>query len=363
MKMNLCLLPGDGIGPEVIMQARKVIKAIAKRFDHDVQFEEGFIGGSAIDINGHPLPEETIQKCNSADAVVLGAIGGPKWDGLGHDKKPEKGLLGIRKELKLFANLRPAFILKPLKQASYLREDIVEDGVNLLVVRELTGGIYYGEPRGIHKELKQRVAINTMKYDENEIRQIAEVAFQIAQQRKKNLCSVDKANILEVSHLWREIVNEVSQEFRDVKLSHMYVDNAAMQLVRDPRQFDVIVTSNLFGDIISDEAAIITGSIGMLPSASLRKDKKGIYEPVHGSAPDIAGKNIANPLGSILSVMMMFEYTFNLETEAKVIKDSIEYVLSKGYRTKDILQKNTTVIGCEEMGNKIVNRIMEIPIQ
>ncbi len=357
MRINLCLLPGDGIGPEIIPEATKVLERIAARFGHELYFAEALIGGIAIDTTGSPLPDETVEKCHEADAVLLGAVGGPKWDDLPSHIRPEKGLLGIRKALKLFANLRPATMFKELSQACFLRPDIVERGMDVLVVRELTGGIYFGEPRGRETVNGERTGLNTMVYTESEVRRIARVAFEAAMKRKRRLCSVDKANVLDVSQLWREVVIETAKEYPDVELSHMYVDNAAMQLVRDPSQFDVIVTGNLFGDILSDEASVITGSIGMLPSASLGEGRPGLYEPIHGSAPDIAGHNKANPLATILSTAMMLRYSFNLEEEATVIENAVKKVLQQGYRTGDIMEPDKRHTSCTKMGDLVASHI------
>ncbi len=357
MRINLCLLPGDGIGPEIMPQAVKVLERIAARFDHELFFAEALIGGAAIDATDNPLPEETLDKCRDADAVLLGAVGGYKWDDLPAHKRPEKGLLGLRKTLKLFANLRPAHMFKELAHACYLRPDIVERGIDILVVRELTGGVYFGEPRGRELLDGERVALNTMVYSESEIRRIARVAFEAALKRRKKVCSVDKANVLEVSQLWREVVIETAREFPDVELSHMYVDNAAMQLVRDPSQFDVIVTGNLFGDILSDEASVITGSIGMLPSASLGEERPGLYEPIHGSAPDIAGQNKANPLATILSAAMLLRHSFSLEKEAQAIEHAVQAVLKAGYRTGDIMEPDKRLLSCSKMGDMVAAKI------
>jgi 3-isopropylmalate dehydrogenase len=350
MHIRLCLLPGDGIGPEIMAQAAKVLTALADRFGHHIEMEEAQIGGAALDAGKDPLPEETVEACKRSDAVLLGAVGGPAWDGLPHERRPERGLLAIRKELGLFANLRPALVFEEFKRSSCLRPDIVDKGVNLLVVRELTGGVYFGQPKGVSTENGQRVGRNTMVYSEAEVRRIAELAFQIAGQRSGRLCSVDKANVLDVSRLWREVVTETAADFPGVELSHMYVDNAAMQLVRDPAQFDVLVTSNLFGDILSDEAAAITGSIGLLPSASLGLQGGGLFEPVHGSAPDIAGQDQANPLGTVLSVAMLLRHALGLEQEAAEVERAVRGVLAEGYRTPDLSQAGTTPVGCAEMG-------------
>lgn len=357
MDMNIVLLPGDGIGPEITTQAVEVLKTVADKFGHNVTFTEEQIGGCAIDATGCPLPKETVEACKKADAVFLGAVGGPKWDNLDGATRPESGLLGIRKELGLFANLRPAKLFPELSSACFLRPDIVEDGIDVMVVRELTGGIYFGQPQGQEVRDGVRYGYNTMVYNEDEVRRIARIAFEAAMKRDKRVCSVDKANVLEVSRLWRAVVEEVAVDYPEVELTHMYVDNAAMQLVRDPNQFDVIVTGNLFGDILSDEAAVITGSIGMLPSASLNKSGTGLFEPIHGSAPDIAGQNKANPLASILSMAMMLRHSFNLIKEANAIETAVQKVLREGYRTGDIMSKGETLVGCNTMGNLVVERL------
>ncbi len=359
MDIEVCLLEGDGIGPEIVGQASKVLFEVGNRFKHQISVSKALIGGAAIDETGQPLPEESIDLCQKADAVLLGAVGGPKWDDIEHSLRPEKGLLAIRKELNLFANLRPAVILPELRDHSYLRSEIIGDGVDLLVVRELTGGIYFGSPRGVDGRKGQRVGYNTMIYSEGEIDRIARVAFDIARERRKKVCSVDKANVLEVSRLWREVVGDIARDYPDVQFSSMYVDNAAMQLVRDPRQFDVIVTSNLFGDILSDEAATITGSIGMLPSASLGIDKKGLYEPIHGSAPDIAGQDRSNPLATILSVAMMLRHSFLLEDEARAVEQAVRNILVQGYRTPDLFQEGMVLAGCQEMGDLVARAVRE----
>jgi 3-isopropylmalate dehydrogenase len=357
MDMNIVLLPGDGIGPEITTQAVEVLKTVASKFGHNVTFTEELIGGCAIDATGCPLPKETVEACKKADAVFLGAVGGPKWDNLDGATRPEAGLLGIRKELGLFANLRPAKLFPELSSACFLRPDIVENGIDVMVVRELTGGIYFGQPQGQEVRDGVRYGYNTMVYNEDEVRRIARIAFEAAMKRDKRVCSVDKANVLEVSRLWRAVVEEVAVDYPEVELTHMYVDNAAMQLVRDPNQFDVIVTGNLFGDILSDEAAVITGSIGMLPSASLNKSGTGLFEPIHGSAPDIAGQNKANPLASILSMAMMLRHSFNLIKEANAIEAAVQKVLREGYRTGDIMSKGETLVGCNTMGNLVVERL------
>lgn len=358
MDMKICLMPGDGIGPEIVEQAVKVLDKVAKKFGHTVSYSNALIGGAAIDATGGPLPDDTVAACKAADAVLLGAVGGPKWDTLPTAIRPEKGLLGIRKALGLFANLRPATLLPELAGACLLRADIAAQGLDVMVVRELTGGVYFGEPV-CEEELRDglRTSYNTMIYNEEEVRRIARVAFEAARKRSKKVCSVDKANVLAVSRLWRAVVIEVAKEYPDVELTHMYVDNAAMQLVRWPAQFDVIVTENLFGDILSDEAAVITGSIGMLPSASLGASGPGIFEPIHGSAPDIAGQNKANPVATILSVAMMLRYTFGLEKEAVAIEQAVSGVLREGYRTGDIMEEGKTLVGTVSMGNLVTERV------
>lgn len=355
--MKICVMPGDGIGPEIMKQGVKVLEVIGEKFGHKFETTEALIGGVAIDATGVPLPDETVKACKESDAVLLGAVGGPKWDTIDPAIRPEKGLLGIRKELSLFANLRPAALFPQLKDACFLRPDIVEKGIDIMVVRELTGGIYFGEPRGTKEENGERMGYNTMVYYEHEVKRIAKVAFEAAQKRSKRLCSVDKANVLDVSRVWREIVIEVSEDYPDVELTHMYVDNAAMQLVRDPSQFDVIVTGNLFGDILSDEASVITGSIGMLPSASLGASNPGLYEPIHGSAPDIAGENKANPLATILSIAMMLRYSFDMVEEADCIEAAVEKTLSAGLRTGDIMDEGGKLVGCTEMGESVIKNM------
>ena len=353
-KNNILVLPGDGIGPEVCDEAIKVLKHLNDIYKLDIVIEESAVGGSAYEEFGNPLPEDTLKAAKGADAILLGAVGGPKWDNIDYELRPERALLGLRAELDLFANLRPAILSKYLSDSSSLKSDKVQD-LNLLIVRELTGGIYFGEPRGRSKSGDS--AFNTMIYSKTEIRRIGRIAFEAAQKRNKTLCSVDKANVLEVSVLWREVISELSEEYPDVELSHMLVDNAAMQLVRDPKQFDVIVTGNLFGDILSDIAAMLTGSIGMLPSASLNSDNKGMYEPVHGSAPDISGKELANPIAAILSVAMMLKYSFNMNEASSAIENSIQEVLSEGYRTYDLEGSKENKLSTSEMGNKIIEKI------
>ncbi|RMF88414.1 MAG: 3-isopropylmalate dehydrogenase [Nitrospinota bacterium] len=351
MRCEIVVLPGDGIGKEVTGEAVKVCRTLASLASLDCSFRWGDIGGRAVERWGVPLPEETLTLCQQADAVLFGAVGGPQWDTLAYDLRPERGLLQLRKALNLYANLRPAKVLSPLIEASTLKREVVE-GIDILVVRELTGGIYFGAPRGIEITEDGEKAVNTMVYTRQEIEQIVRLAFELARQRRKKLTSVDKANVLEVSELWRKIVNQISAEYPEVEVSHLYVDNCAMQLVRDPRQFDVIVTGNLFGDILSDEAAMLTGSIGMLPSASLR-GRFGLYEPVHGSAPDIAGQDRANPIAAILSVAMMFHYTFHRPDLAHRVERAVEKVLAKGYRTPDLQGPYTTVVGTKQMGDLI----------
>ena len=357
MKKTICLLPGDGIGPEILAEGVKVLKAAAEKFSHDFTFDTALIGGAAIDGAGDPLPEETVRKCRAADAVFLAAVGGPKWDALAPEKRPEKGLLRIRKELALFANLRPAMLLPELAGACLLRADIAAKGLDLVVVRELTGDIYFGEPRGQELRDGLRTGYNTMVYNEEEIRRIATVAFETARKRRGKVCSVEKSNVLETSRLWKEVVIETHRQYADVELTHMYVDNAAMQLVRDPSQFDVILTGNIFGDILSDEASVITGSLGMLPSASMGASGPGLFEPIHGSAPDIAGQNKANPLATILSGAMMLRLGFDMGKEADAIEAAVRKTLADGFRTGDIMEPGKTLLGCKEMGDKVVERL------
>jgi 3-isopropylmalate dehydrogenase len=356
---TIAILPGDGIGPEIIAEAIKVLEVLQQDFGLDVQLEQALVGGAAIDATGQPLPAETLTLAKQADAVLLGAVGGYKWEQLDIAIRPEKGLLGLRSELELFANLRPALLFPELASASTLKAEVVNN-LDLLIVRELTGGIYFGEPRGVRTlDNGERQGFNTLVYTETEIERIARVAFESAEKRHKRLCSVDKANVLESTELWREVVTTVSKDYPDVELSHMYVDNAAMQLVREPKQFDVIVTTNMFGDILSDLASQLTGSIGMLPSASLDANNKGMYEPIHGSAPDIAGNNVANPLATILSVAMLLRYSFNNETFAEAIENAVSKVLQDGLRTQDIASENTKLVTTSEMGDAVVAAIKE----
>ncbi len=348
--MKLAILPGDGIGPEIVAQAVKVLKALKL----EISLTEAPIGGAGYEAAGDPLPDATLQLAKNSDAVLLGAVGDWKYDKLERHLRPERGLLRIRKELNLFANLRPALLYPELAAASTLKPEVVS-GLDIMIVRELTGDIYFGQPRGISTlENGEREGINTMRYNESEIRRIGRVAFDIAMKRNKKVCSVDKANVLETTELWRQVMIELSAEYPEVELSHMYVDNAAMQLIRAPKQFDVMVTGNIFGDILSDEASMLTGSIGMLPSASLDANNKGMYEPSHGSAPDIAGKDIANPLATILSAAMMLRYTFNDEANALKIEGAVKTALAQGYRTADIFTEGCKKVGCSEMGNAVV---------
>lgn len=353
MTKKIAVLPGDGIGPEIVVEAVKVLNCLSADYGLKIEMESASIGGAGFDAAGDPLPEQTLKLAKQADAVLLGAVGGPKYDTLPRDKRPERGLLRIRKELNLFANLRPAFLYPELADASTLKPEVVA-GLDIMIVRELTGDIYFGQPRGIEVRNGERVGFNTMLYSESEVRRVAHVAFKSAMKRNRKLCSVEKANVLECSELWKEIVIDVGKEYPQVELSHMYVDNAAMQLIRNPKQFDVIVTGNIFGDILSDEASMLTGSIGMLPSASLDQNNKGMYEPIHGSAPDIAGKNIANPLATILSVEMMLRYSLNEPALADRIQKAVKTVLGQGYRTGDIYTEGSKKVGTAEMGAAVV---------
>ncbi|MDD2928483.1 MAG: 3-isopropylmalate dehydrogenase [Sideroxydans sp.] len=348
--MKIAVLPGDGIGPEIVAQAVKALKAL----NIGLEMEEAPIGGAGYEAAGDPLPDATLALAKAADAVLLGAVGDWKYDKLERHLRPERGLLRIRKELNLFANLRPAVLYPELASASTLKPEVVS-GLDIMIVRELTGDIYFGQPRGISTlENGEREGINTMRYNESEIKRIGRVAFEIAMKRNRKVCSVDKANVLETTELWRQVMIELSKEYPQVELSHMYVDNAAMQLIRAPKQFDVMVTGNIFGDILSDEASMLTGSIGMLPSASLDANNKGMYEPSHGSAPDIAGKDVANPLATILSAAMMLRYTFNDEANAVRIEDAVKKALAQGYRTADIWTEGTNKVGCAAMGDAVV---------
>ncbi|MFL2526338.1 MAG: 3-isopropylmalate dehydrogenase [Candidatus Azotimanducaceae bacterium] len=356
-KKKVLLLPGDGIGQEVTASAGRILEKVVQLEDVEIELLDGLIGGAAIDSAGDPLPKETLELAKACDAVLLGGVGGPKWDDLPTEKKPEKGLLRIRQELDLFANLRPALLFPPLSSASSLKPELVEN-LDILILRELTGGIYFGEPRGVELRENERVGFNTLVYSEGEIERIARVGFELAEKRSGKLCSVDKANVLEVSQLWREVVSDLAADYPGVELSHMYVDNAAMQLVRQPKQFDVIVTGNMFGDILSDVAAMLTGSLGMLPSASLASNGSGLYEPVHGTAPDIAGKDLANPLATILSVAMMCKYSLELPDASNSIERAVSSVLDAGYRTSEIFSDAAqTKVGCVEMSELVLERL------
>jgi len=354
LSKRILLLPGDGIGPEIVAEAEKVLTKCNDLYALDLQFETAALGGCAVDQCGAPLPESTLNAARQADAILMGSVGGPKWDKLERALRPEQGLLQIRSGLELFANLRPALLYPQLADASSLKPELVA-GLDILIVRELTGGIYFGKPRGVHTlDDGQREGFNTYRYSESEIIRIGRVAFEMAQKRGKKLCSVDKANVLEVTALWRDVITELAKDYPDVELSHMYVDNAAMQLVRAPKQFDVIVTGNMFGDILSDAAAMLTGSIGMLPSASLNKDGLGLYEPCHGSAPDIAGKGIANPLATILSAAMMLRYSLEMADVADAIEVAVGKVLDSGLRTADIAVKGSEPVSTATMGAAVV---------
>ncbi len=354
MDYKIALIKGDGIGPEIIDEAVKVLNKIGEKFNHKFNFSEVLAGGCAIDAKGVALPDETVEVCLKSDSVLLGAVGGYKWDTLEGSKRPEMALLGLRKALNLYSNLRPAILHSALKDACPLKEEIVKDGIDILVLRELTGGIYFGE-KGTKVTENGETAYDIEQYSYEEVKRIAINAFEIAKVRDKRVTSVDKANVLESSRLWRKVVNEVAKDYPEVTLDHMYVDNASMQLIRDPNHFDVLLTSNIFGDILSDEASQLTGSIGMLPSASLGKTKLGLYEPIHGSAPDIAGQNIANPIATILSVSMMLKYSLNLLDEATAIENAVTKVLNDGYRTSDIYVDGTKKVGTKEMGDIIVS--------
>ncbi|MGL4766602.1 MAG: 3-isopropylmalate dehydrogenase [Formosimonas sp.] len=352
MTQNILLLAGDGIGPEIMAQAVRVLEKL-KADGLDVNWDTALIGGCAVDATGVPFPPETLAKCHAADAVLLGAVGGPQYDVLPREQRPERGLLAIRKEMQVFSNLRPAVVYPELVEASTLKPEVIS-GLDIIIVRELVGDIYFGEPRGIEMRDGERVGFNTMIYSESEIRRIAHSAFKTAQKRNKKLCSVDKMNVLECTQLWRDVMVEVAAEYPDVQLSHMLVDNAAMQLVRNPKQFDVMVTGNMFGDILSDAASMLTGSIGMLPSASLDINGKGLYEPIHGSAPDIAGKNLANPLAMILSVAMMLRHSLNQVDAADRVDNAVKKVLAQGYRTGDIMTEGGLRVGTVEMGDAVL---------
>jgi len=360
MKKKIAVIAGDGIGPEIVREAKKVIDAVAVKYGHQVEYTEVLMGGASIDVHGVPLTQEAILSCQAADAVLMGSIGGntstSPWYRLPADKRPEAGLLKLRKSLNLFANLRPASLYQELKSACPLRDEVIKDGFDLMIMRELTGGLYFGERKTVEENgiLK---AYDSLTYDENEIRRIAKRGFEIARKRRKKVTSVDKANVLDSSRLWRKVVEEVAEDYKEVTLEHMLVDNCAMQLVKDPGQFDVILTENMFGDILSDEASMITGSIGMLPSASLNETKFGLYEPSGGSAPDIAGKNIANPIATILSAAMMLRFSFDLDKEADAVEAAVQKVLREGYRTADIMAKGCQEVSTSEMGDRIAERV------
>ncbi len=356
MEYQLAVIPGDGIGPDVVEQTLLVLDKVGEKFGHRFQYQKVLAGGCAIDATGSCLPQETIAVCKAADAVLLGAVGGWKWDNLPGDQRPERALLGLRKALGLFANLRPALLFEQLAEASPLKPEILAGGLDIVVVRELTGGIYFGE-KGVKDTDLGPAAYDIEQYAEEEVRRIAKVAFDMAMKRNRHVTSVDKANVLESSRLWRRVVAEVGKDYPEVTLDNLYVDNAAMQLVRNPRQFDVIVTSNIFGDILSDEASQITGSIGMLPSASLAQGNFGMYEPVHGSAPDIAGQDKANPMATILSAAMMLRYTFGLGEEADAVENAVKAVLDKGYRTPDLFAGEGILVGTAEMGRRIAGEL------
>ena len=357
MEKNIAVIKGDGIGPEIVNEAIRVMKKTAEKYGHKFNFTDVLMGGIAIDKTGVPLPQETIDICKSSDSVLLGAVGGPKWDKGAGNLRPEAGLLGIRSALGLFANIRPAKLLSPLADACPLKSEITSQGLDLVIVRELIGGAYFGKRNTCIDENGHKTAADEMKYSDYEVERICRVAFDLAKKRRKKVTSVDKANVLDSSRLWREISHKIAEENPDVEFSDMLVDNTAMQLVRDPAQFDVIVTENLFGDILSDEASMITGSLGMLPSASLGEGTCGLYEPIHGSAPDIAGQDKANPLATILSAAMMLRYSFDMQEEAQAIESAVDAVLADGYRTADIMSEGKTLVGCRRMGELVAERI------
>lgn len=360
MELNIVCIPGDGIGPEIVAEAKKVLNKVADKYGHEMKFRDILMGGASIDVHGVPLTDEAIAEAKAADAVLMGSIGGDTntspWYKLPPERRPEAGLLKIRKALNLFANLRPAYLYEELAVACPLKEDISKAGFDMLIMRELTGGLYFGERKTVEENGVRR-AVDTLTYDENEIRRIAIKGFEIARKRRHKVTSVDKANVLDSSRLWRAVVNEVAKDYPDVSVEHMLVDNCAMQLVKDPAQFDVILTENMFGDILSDEASMVTGSIGMLSSASLNDTKFGLYEPSHGSAPDIAGRDIANPIATVLSAAMMLRYSFDLDSEADAIENAVKQVLKDGYRTADIMSEGCTRVGCKQMGDLLAERI------
>jgi 3-isopropylmalate dehydrogenase len=354
---KIAVFAGDGVGPEIMNEAIKVLKVVTDRKNIHISLQDGLLGGSAYDVHGTPLPDQSLNVALESDAVLLGAVGGPKWEGLDYSVRPERALLGLREKLGLYANLRPVVVFDELVDASPLKQSLVQ-GIDIMILRELTGDVYFGKPRGVTSDKNGlRTGVNTMIYQEEEIRRIALRAFELARTRRKNLTSVDKANVLESTELWRSVVTETGRNYPDVELRHMYVDNCAMQLVRNPSQFDVIVTTNLFGDILSDEAAMLTGSIGMLPSASLG-ETSALYEPIHGSAPDIAGKNIANPLATILSVALMLRHSFNMPQEASLVEKAVADVLKEGWRTQDIYSAGNRLAGTQEMGNAVVRQLV-----
>lgn len=357
MKKKIAVLKGDGIGPEIITQALKVLNKISEKYNHKFEINELYFGGASIDKYGEPLTDETLDICKNSDAVLLGAVGGPKWDNIDKDKRPERGLLKIRKELGLFANIRPTKLFNELKSTCPLKEDIVKDGIDFVMIRELTGGIYFGKKKTENIN-GQEVAIDEMKYTEQEIERIGEVAFNVAKKRHNKVTSIDKANVLDTSKLWRKVMHKLSEKYKDVEYEDMLVDSASMQIIKNPSRFDVVVTENMFGDILSDEASVLAGSIGMMPSASLGNTKLGLYEPIHGSAPDIAGKNVSNPIGTILSVAMMLRYSFDMDKEADDIEQAVEKSLKDGYRTIDLYIDGFKKQSCTEMGNIIVNNIV-----
>lgn len=356
MKYNIAVVAGDGIGPDIIREAKKVLNQIGQKYGHEFSYQDVLAGGCAVDTVGECLPKETLEVCEASDSILFGAVGGPKWDALASDQRPEQALLRLRKHLGLYANLRPAVMFTDLADACPLKPELVAGGLDLLIVRELTGGIYFGE-KGFKDTPMGKAAYDIEIYAEGEIKRIAKIAFEAARKRSKNLTSVDKANVLESSRLWRKTVTEMAAQYPDVSLSHMYIDNAVMQMVRDPKQFDVILTSNMFGDILSDEASMVTGSIGMLPSASLASESFGMYEPIHGSAPDLAGLDQANPMATILSAAMMLRYSFNLTEEAEAVEHAIEQILSEGYRTRDIMSEGKVQIGTKQAGDLITAAI------
>ena len=357
MKKTIAVIPGDGIGPEIIAEARKVLEKVAAKYGHTFVYDEVIAGGCAIDQFGTSLPKEMLEKCLASDSVLLGAVGGPKWDGVAKEIRPEAALLGIRSALGLYSNLRPARLFPQLADASPLKPSIVAQGIDLMMVRELIGGVYFGEKRTVTLENGERRASDEMVYSEHEIERVARVAFETARKRRKKVTSIDKANVLDSSRLWRAVVHRVAEEYPDVECSDMLVDNTAMQLVKNPSQFDVVVTENMFGDILSDEASMITGSIGMIPSSSLGEGTRGMYEPIHGSAPDIAGQNLANPIGTILSAAMMLKYSFDMPKEAERIEQAVSDTLDAGFRTADCMSEGMTRLSCSEMGDQIAKRV------